>query len=231
MAGTSKKNVQYETTSTDWPYYVTKPNDIYYRPSFNSSSMTMAGNLKGNLADIKQRGLFEATSAAGQEALRKGPSAWAGLAMDQQRQQALDALNQGAAGIAGDAATARSQLAMKGGLDSGGAQSIARQAMKNSLDMNQDVTRQFNNNALQIGMNDEQNRLRMLEGQTGREYQALQPQIEMQKLGAQADQFDINNKINEGVRRNEFDLSKWQTDMAGWAANKSAQATAESGKK
>lgn len=49
--------------------------------------------------------------------------------------------------------------------------------------------------------------------------------------GVQANQFDISNNINALKGRQDFDLSKYQTQMAGYGAAKTADAMANAGKK
>lgn len=165
-----------------------------------------------------------------EEALRSGPSAWSRLAMGRQNMEEANARDSATRQISGKRAEAFSNLAQRGGLDSGARERVARGAMKDSLDMQQDISRQGSLNRLQIESNDEQNRVQQLGMLPGMEVQALQPALEKAKLMGQARQLDITNQMNDKKYSNDFDMQAYQEQMKRWGAERTAQATENSGK-
>lgn len=163
------------------------------------------------------------------EALRKGPSTWAGLANAQQDMMAKNARSSASSSAANQAAGARSSLAMRGGLDSGARERIAQSSSKNLLDMNQKINQDVAGNKMQIGMNDEQNRISQLGALPGLENTALQPDLERTKLLGNAYQIDNSNQFAANQGLNQYNQNKYATQMAGWAAGQQANATRNSG--
>jgi len=86
------------------------------------------------------------------------------------------------------------------------------------LDMNQGINQTTANNKMQIGMNDEQNRISQLGQVPG-----------LQNQQNQAQEFNIGNAINEGNNYNAYKSGIYGSQMAGWAAGQQAQATQNSG--
>lgn len=102
---------------------------------------------------------FQASQAL---ALRQGPSPWAGLATQQQDAIKGQGLATGANQVAGQTAQADANLASSGGLSSGARERVAEGGAKNYMNMAQGLDQTAGNNKLQIGMNDEQNRMQQL---------------------------------------------------------------------
>lgn len=147
------------------------------------------------------------------EAQRLGPSRGAELAgMEQRRQLGLnkDQLKKQALG---EAAQAKNALAMKGGLSSGAAERINTGMGSAAMEMGQGARQGYAKNMASIGMEDEGNRMKMLQGASG---------IEAQGLG---------RVQGQNLAKNKFDLDRYNAQMSGWAANKQAAATQDSGKK
>lgn len=142
--------------------------------------------------------------AFSKEAMRTGPSAWAGLARTQNKQNATDAYNRGSAQTASQGQASRDQLAMTGGLTGGAAERSAMDTSKNMLSMGQDIGRQENQNDLQIGINDEQNRIGELSSLPG-----------MQLQGSQFD-------LSKAQGQNQFNATNYGTQAGIWAAGKQA---------
>ena len=159
-----------------------------------------------------------AMNAFRQEALRTGPSKYAQLSGAQQDALNLNAKSSAAGTSAGQTATANSNLAMTGGLDSGARERVQTNANKNLLDMNQKIDQTTANNKMQIGMNDEQNRVSQLSQVPG-----------MQNQQNQASEFNINNAVNEGNSANLYKANIYNQQMKGWAAGQQSNATANSG--
>lgn len=157
------------------------------------------------------------------EAMRTGPSAWAKLAKMDQDTQAAFKRDQGAGESNAATAQAMDQLASRGGLSSGARERAATEGAKNHLAMSQDIGRQQTLNGMQIGMNDEQNRVQQLSQLPGME----QNQATMWE-GAK--QQDYANTIAENDRRNKYNSDIYGQQMSAWGANRQAQATERSGK-
>lgn len=157
------------------------------------------------------------------EALRSGPSAWQSLAMKNQDLSDLTARERGAKEVAGTAATARGQLAMRGGIRSGARERIARQGQRDYLAMSQDTNRQSDANKLQIQMNDETNRIQQLGMLPGMEVQSLQPDFQKLTMWGQGKQFDTTNQMGNKKGKNDYEQKKYEEYMKGYAANKDAQ--------
>jgi len=154
-----------------------------------------------------------ASMQIGGEALRMNPSRGAELAgMEQRRQLGLnkDQLKKQALG---EAAQAKNALAMKGGLSSGAAERINTGMGSAAMEMGQGARQGYAKNMASIGMEDEGNRMKMLQGASG---------IEAQGLG---------RVQGQNLAKNKFDLDRYNAQMSGWAANKQAAATQDSGKK
>lgn len=148
----------------------------------------------------------EGYNASQDEALRKGPSAWSGMANNMANLKEADARERGAGEIAGQTAKARSDLAAQGGLSSGARERIAEGGAKNYMAMSQDLARQGLSNETQVGMQDEQNRINNLGNFTGME-------------------------ATKGNNAADYAMRQYEAKMKGWAANEQANATANSGKK
>lgn len=153
----------------------------------------------------------------GQEAGRTGPSPAAlmamreqnrlyGLSRDQLKKQAL-----------GEAAQAKTALAMKGGLQSGAGERINTSMGNRALELAQTTHAANNKNIADIGMEDEQARTKMLGNAAAMEGDILSG--------------DVQRKQLENTKGNAFNLGRYDSKMKAWAADKQAKATENSGKK
>jgi hypothetical protein len=219
---------QIDKANENLDFYRSKPGDIQYSPGYDPKTMGMMPELQMKLdaLNMDKRGLDKFRL----EALRQGPSAWAKLARKDQALQAMDARERGAEAARGQSAQAMDDLASRGGLTSGARERIATEGAKNYLNMGQNVARQQNQNNLQIGMNDEQNRITQLSQLPGMEVQAMQPDFQKLQLWGQGRQFDVGNQINENKSKNAFDMGQYEQKMKAWAADRQAQATEKAGK-
>lgn len=156
------------------------------------------------------------------EAMRSGPSTWAGLA--KQSNLANVANEKETSARSANAATAQAMdvIAARGGLSSGARERAATEGAKNALAMGQDISRQGDLNNLQIGMNDESNRIQQL---------SMLPGMQQSEAGmyTQAKGGDISNQIAEINRRNQYNQNVYNQQMQGWAANQQANATMAAG--
>ncbi len=189
-----------------------------WQAGYDPTTMSLAPGAEAGLNNISLGGLDQSMNALRGEALRKGPSAWANMANIKAAREGEMARGRGMNEVAGTTASARSQLAQQGGLSSGARERTAETGAKNAIGMNQDLSNQEINNKMQIGLNDEQNRMQQLSALPGAESAALAPQF--QKFGAlqSARQADIQNQLAENQARNKFNLGIY-------GANKTAEAT------
>lgn len=188
-----------------------------YITAYDPATMSLTDYLQGKY-DHSGYDQFKA------EAMRKGPSAWATLAKQSQGAQVSDQREKGAAQTNAQTAQAMDEVAARGGLSSGARERAATEGSKNYLSMSQDLTRQQNLNNMQIGMNDEQNRIQELSQVPGME----QGQAQMWE-GAK--QQDTANTLAENERRNSYNSNVYNQQMQAWGANRQAQATENAGKK
>jgi hypothetical protein len=96
--------------------------------------------------------------------------------------------------------------------------------------MAQGANQAASNNALQIGMSDEENRIRQLGALPGMENQALEPQFKKLGLQTEARQYDIGNQVAERQLHNRFNMDRFGNLAKLYGAEKTAQATENSGK-
>jgi hypothetical protein len=206
-----------------------RPKDPTYQGAYNPATMGMEDAVNAHLAgiDMNTQGLDKFR----QEATRTGPSAWASLMKSKGDLEAADAQGKLGRQINAQGARAASQLAMRGGVSTGARERIARQGEQNYLDMGQDTRRQNQINQMQVGVNDESNRIQQLGMLPGMEAQAANFGLDKAKLWGQGRQFDIENQVKEGQSRNQFNMDRYHENMAGWAGNQQANAIAQSGGK
>lgn len=179
-------------------------------------SMSVANKMQPMLNNITQN--TQGLDKYRQEALRTGPSAWSMLANQQQDAQARAAKSSAATTAAGQTAQANSELAMRGGLDSGARERIAKNSARGYLDATQNINKDVAANKMQIGMNDEQNRISQLGALPGMENQALQPQFQKAQMMGNAFQNDANMQYGANQGLNQFNRDIFNTQMGGWAA-------------
>lgn len=155
-------------------------------------------------------------------ALRNGPSNWANLASTQQDMQGLDQKNKAVQVNNAATAGAQDQLAMRGGLTSGARERTVEAGANNLTGSEQGIERQTGLNKLQIGMNDEQNRMSEL-GQL--------PGMESSRAGQWEGvrSTDNQNMMTENQAKNAYDQNNYNQQMTAWAAGQQASATANSG--
>lgn len=205
-----------------------RPADLNYNSIFDPNTQSLGPQaqqmLAGNKLDTTGLDAFQS------RALARGPSDWARQAGDQQNYLAMHAKDQGAQAVAGQGATARAGLASRGGLSSGAAERLAQGGANNYLSMTQGINNENSKNQMQIGMNDEQNKLSMMSQLPGMQLGAAN--FGLAKTNAQlgANSADIANEMQNSSAKNTFDLGQYQTKMAAYGAGQTAAATQRAGK-
>lgn len=180
-----------------------------YNNPYNPATMSISNQYNG-----------APLSMFAQQAMRTGPSTWAQMSDAQQNQLAANANDQQVA--RGNSATAdtESRLAQQGGLTSGARERAAEAGQKDTTAAIQSNQKQNSMNQMQVGVNDESNRISQLGQLPGMELQSLQP-FEM----------DVQNTMGAANSANQYNQSQQQMYNQAVGANQQAQATANSGKK
>lgn len=161
-----------------------------------------------------------AMNAYTNNAMRSGPSAGTNWALQNNAAQSKLGLDQTNKMAGGQAATAQSNLAMRGGLSGGANERVQQNATNNALDLSQKTQANSSNNARGILMEDENNRMGQLGGANSMAQGAAQQGLATNQA-----------QSNELANRNKYNLGMYQTQMAGWGAGKTADATQNAGGK
>lgn len=205
------------------------PDGSPIRPEYNSLLDPATGMLKKEY--VMEMGTLDPSKLEGfqafkEQALRKGPSAWAELMKQQQELQRMSGMEKAANQAMTSAATARSGLAMRGGMSSGARERIAMDASRNLLNSRQQIGRLNTEQLLKIGTQDEDNRLKFLGQLPG-----METDIEKYNIGntAKVKEFNIMRALEEKNKKDTQDLDVYKEQQKKWAAERQAQATERSG--
>lgn len=163
------------------------------------------------------------------EALRTGPSRWADLMTAQQGQEEAGMRDDTRARSAGTLATARSSLAQRGGLSGGAGERLAMQGMRDTNAAQQDIGFQGANRRMQIGVQDESNRMDNLRALPGMENAALEPEFKKAGMWADLARFESDQGMRDNLAKNDYNLNRYNTRMGAWGAGQQARAIAGSG--
>ena len=96
----------------------------------------------------------------------------------------------------------------------------------NYLNMTQGVNNTNAQNQMQIGMNDQQNKISMLSQVPGMQLGAANFGLQKTNTQLGANSADVANAMQGAAASNTFNLGQYQTQMAGYGAGQTAQATA-----
>lgn len=217
--GTYQYGMQYSTSPNQ------TGNSLYdsiqtpgYVQAYDPSTMSQSDYLS-SIAPQYDQGF----NAFRDQALSKGPSNWltmSGQGQDLQSQTAKESAQREANA---STAQAQDQLAMKGGLSSGARERTVESGQKNLLGMEQDINRTNNQNKLNLGIQDQSNKLSMLGQLPGMENQK-------QSQWMNAKNADITNQTAETGRLNSYNQNLYDQRMQAAASERQAEATENSGK-
>ncbi len=209
--------------------YGGQPNYPTYQDSYDPGKMSVAGDYSAaaNAGRVNTAGMDRYR----QEAMQVGQSPWAQLTSKKIGNEARAARQLGAKDIAGQQAGVASQLAMRGGLQSGARERMARGGARAALDMNQDIAKQEMAGRLQTGINAEQNRLSQLGALPGMEISQANALRQNALTGVQGREKDIDRQLTEQEKRNAYNMARYQADTSAWAAMKQADATSRTAPK
>jgi hypothetical protein len=192
------------------------------RPEFGSIL-----NESGQLGDgyklnrqLDSRGL----DAFRDRALSTGESPWAAMMKGQQEMQRQSAMESADAQAASGAAQARSSLASRGGLSGGAQLALARSGARDLMNSKQGINRQAMTNNMNVGIEDEKQRMAALQALPGMENQSFSTLLDK-------DKYNMTNTLQQISDKRTYDLDAWKKRMEVMAAGKQADATQNAGKK
>jgi hypothetical protein len=184
-----------------------------------------------DMPNINQSGI-EAMRA---RATGTGPSPWLNLQLDQQKAKEANQMDQATAQNQGQAAAARSGLAMRGGLSSGANERIARSQMMGGNQAAQGIRQAGDQERMGLQIADEGQRMDMLKGLPAAEIANAMPGIDAQKFNVTQDfntqKTNVGSALNDLLQKRAYDSNSYNEAMRAWAAGKSADAQANAGKK
>jgi hypothetical protein len=197
------------------------PDGSPIRPEFQSLLNKDTG-LLGEQYQAKDMMDTSGIDAYRKRALGTSPSAWADLATQKQGIEEANQRSNLAANAGSAAAMARNQLASKGGLGRGAATSVGRQSMRDLMMGRQGIASQGATNRLNIGLQDEGDRTKMLSALPG-----MDLQVGQYKTGV--GQWNIQKAMEEKRAKDMADMEAYKQGMQAWAAKQQGEAMRNSG--
>ena len=157
-----------------------------------------------------------------EEATRKGGSGWLHNTQMMNALNEKDARDKGAQEVGGQTGVALSKLASQGGLSSGARERVAEQGQRNFMDMSQGASRTADMNDLSAAIQDEGNRMNALSQLPGAEQNRMSGWLNAKTQ-------DNQNLMNNTNLKNQWNMDLYKERSGAYAADKQAQATANSG--
>ncbi len=216
--------------------YGTRPGEIKYRSGYNPINMDLTPDMQASLDGITQdtRGYDKFAK----EALRTGPSDWAKMAGAEQQALGRQARETGTADAAAGTASARAGLSMRGGLSGGARERAARSGIAARVDAGQGAMRDTRNNMMQIGMNDEEQRVNQLSMLPEMSIRQMDPAFQKATMMGTVRQDDRTHAVGERDRftaendkLNAFREGRFNKQMETWGNEQTANAQAEAAKR
>ncbi len=156
-------------------------------------------------------------------ALGNKRSPWLDLMLGQNKLARSNMLQQGAASATSGAAGALSTLARTGGYTGGARERIAKDAARSMMMSGQDASRTMAGNNLTAMTQDANTNTDLTKYVSGVD-------LDRSKTTMAAGQFNIKNQMDEVMAKRAADLKVYEEQMKQWAANRTAEATENSGK-
>lgn len=199
------------------------------RQAYNSLVDSGTGKLKDGY-ELQTAALdptkWDGYSKYKQEALRTGPSAWAGLQTAQNNQNTLNNKENATRQAASGMNQANSALAMRGGLSEGSRSLTAASSARDMLMARQQAARAGDTANMQTATTDESNRIGQLSSLATSEQNIGQYN---NTLAAKTAEYNVGNMVQDHQGANAYSDKTYEEQMKKWAADKQAQATANSG--
>lgn len=190
------------------------------------NSMLSGGRLTGDayLDASKLQGNTGALDVLNQKATATGDSPWLKMQLQKQRMEQRQAMGKAGAQTNAATATARANLATKGGLSGGAAERLARGGAADLNAARQGIGATGATNRMNLGIQDETTKNQLLGQAVG-----ANANQNAQNIGMA--QFNATNTLAENNANNAYAMQKYQEQMKGYGANKTANALAQGGKK
>jgi len=218
---------------TDVIYSAGGPGEMGLQKAFRLDALPDVGYTEAGLNQ-------DALKALRERALSTGMSPWEKMARETQGLEEGSLKDIVAKQSRTGAAQTFSDLATRGGIGTGARERLARGAGEQGALAQQDVARQGMLSRLGIGQAGEEQRLNLLQSLPGMETQASS--YLQSEYGRKASQEDENRKyktlvqqrnLDEALKQiraqDQFKLDRYKEDMAGYGAEKTAQATSGGG--
>jgi hypothetical protein len=154
-------------------------------------------------------------------------SAWAKMMTDKQGAEEQMATEQARRQGEGAQAEGYSQMAMRGGMNSGARERMAQMNMRNQLMNQQQIGRQGQLSRMDIGLQDENQRQDMVKNLSQLDAQKAQLDLSNRSYHTGVDQFNLGNRLKEVDSQRGFTMDTYKEQMSKWAANKQADAQAK----
>lgn len=221
--GATGSNALYVT-----PYQgsVTDPNFApavpIYNQTYNPNTMSLGNDMANSLAgtSYNQQPLQQLQANAESTT----PSSWAQLQSQLAKQQTSQSASQAAGQTAGQTAQAQGNLAMSGGLSSGANERTQETGEQAGIGAQQGIQNQGNQQQLQIGLQDAQNKQSELQALPGQEAQAYTTSLEPIQMQGQANAQDVANQANSINGLNQFNMNAYGIQGQLYGANQTALA-------
>lgn len=207
--------------------------DAAGRPIRNNyqSVLDEQGKIRSNFALAGRIGPDVQVNTAAADAMRarataQGPSTWARLAEENQRLEQSQALGEQNRMNMANQNRAFNSLAQRGGLSAGQRERLAAQGMNQGLRGQQQIMGQGMQQRLGIGMQDEQMKNQMLGQSAAADLNLANFNQAQRAFNTQAQQFDINNALNDVRGLNAYNSGAFTEAMREWGSAKTADAQA-----
>jgi len=169
----------------------------------------------------QQASMGDAGKELTKRATEAGPSTWAQIQMQQNALQQQNALNDATQQAAGQNAQAQAQLAMRGGMGSGARERLASGSAWNQMAASQGIRNQGNQNALNIGIADQEQKNGMLGQAAGLETGMSQFNVGQANT---AGGMNVQNAVGDVRGRGDFEMQRYGQQMADVGAQRNANA-------
>lgn len=164
----------------------------------------------------------------------QGDSPWVKLMKEQSAIQQAQRADDLAASSASGQAQARSALAMRGGLAGGARERLAAQGQRDLLRGQQGLARQAMSDIANINVQDQSQRMNMLGNLSNMDINRFNSlygqQKDIAKMGADTDQWNMTNAINDMKTRGQWELDAWNKRMETEGSYRNARATEKADK-
>lgn len=165
-----------------------------------------------------------AINAIRDRALSKGPSAWAKMMTERQALEEAKARDDVRQASMTQAAQGYADLGMRGGVSSGARERLASGNSRNAMLKAQEVGRQGLLDRMNIGLQDETQRLDLLKTIPGYDFQNANIAAQNRDYRTKVDQTNLASYMQNNTNLNNYNMEGYKAGMEKWAAGKQADA-------